>query len=155
MSFHGGFSRRLLAMRTLDPKASNSPGWTSPISSPRSCPLGLAAGRIGNFINGELWGRVADPSLPWAMIFPQAGDLWSHAIPHSFTMSGWKVSPSLLILWLYTRSVRPRRVLRRAYFLIGYGHFRFITEFFREPDAGIFGQSYSISMGQWLSLPMI
>jgi len=59
-----------------------------------------------------------------------------------------------VILWLYTGKLRPRGAASGV-FLIGYGAFRFITEFFREPDAGIFGQSYMISMGQWLSLPMI
>jgi len=58
------------------------------------------------------------------------------------------------ILWFYSRRARPRAAVSGV-FLIGYGAFRFITEFFREPDAGIFGQSYTISMGQWLSLPMI
>jgi phosphatidylglycerol:prolipoprotein diacylglycerol transferase len=59
-----------------------------------------------------------------------------------------------VILWLYSSKDRPRGAISGV-FLIGYGCFRFITEYFREPDAGIFGQSYTISMGQWLSLPMI
>ena len=58
------------------------------------------------------------------------------------------------ILWLFTSRIRPRGAASGV-FLIGYGTFRFVTEYFREPDAGIFGQSYTISMGQWLSLPMI
>jgi phosphatidylglycerol:prolipoprotein diacylglycerol transferase len=116
-------------------------------------PLGLAAGRIGNFINGELWGRVADPELPWAMIFPQAGDMLPRH-PSQLYHVGLEGIALFVILWLYTRSERPRSATSGV-FLIGYGSFRFITEYFREPDHGIFGHSYSISMGQWLSLPMI
>jgi phosphatidylglycerol:prolipoprotein diacylglycerol transferase len=116
-------------------------------------PLGLAAGRLGNFINGELWGRVADPALPWAMVFPQAGDLEPRH-PSQLYHIGLEGIALFVILWLYSRNPRPRGAVSGV-FLIGYGSFRFITEAFREPDHGIFGQSYTVSMGQWLSLPMI
>jgi len=116
-------------------------------------PLGLAAGRIGNFINGELWGRIADPSLPWAMIFPQSGDMEPRH-PSQLYHVGLEGLALFTILWLFSARARPRAAVSGV-FLIGYGSFRFITEFFREPDAGIFGQSYTISMGQWLSLPMV
>jgi len=116
-------------------------------------PLGLAAGRVGNFINGELWGRVADASLPWAMIFPQSGDMQPRH-PSQLYHVGLEGLALFVILWWFTAKPHPRAAASGA-FLIGYGAFRFITEYFREPDHGIFGQSYTISMGQWLSLPMI
>ena len=115
-------------------------------------PLGLMAGRIGNFINGELWGRVADPSLPWAMVFPYAGPLPRH--PSPLYQAAGEGLLLFIILWWYSSRQRPRAAVSGA-FLIGYGCFRFLAEYFREPDAGIFGHSYIISMGQWLSLPMI
>jgi phosphatidylglycerol:prolipoprotein diacylglycerol transferase len=116
-------------------------------------PLGLAAGRIGNFINGELWGRVAAADLPWAMIFPQSGDMQPRH-PSQLYHVGLEGLALFGILWLYSRQPRPRGAVSGV-FLIGYGAFRFITEYFREPDHGIFGQSYTFSMGQWLSLPMV
>ena len=152
MSFHGGFLGVLLAMTLWTRK--HGLAWLDVMDFIAPLvPLGLAAGRIGNFINGELWGRVADPSLPWAMIFPQSGDL-APRHPSQLYHVGLEGLALFAILWLFSRQARPRGALSGA-FLIGYGSFRFITEFFREPDAGIFGQSYTISMGQWLSLPML
>ena len=152
MSFHGGFLGVLLAMLLWTRKYQFAWLDITDFIAPL-VPLGLAAGRVGNFINGELWGRITESSLPWAMVFPQAGDLLPRH-PSQLYHVGLEGIALFLILWLYTRSVRPRGAASGV-FLIGYGAFRFITEFFREPDAGIFGQSYSISMGQWLSLPMI
>ena len=152
MSFHGGFLGVLLAITLWTRK--HRIAWldVTDFIAPL-VPLGLAAGRIGNFINGELWGRVADGSLPWAMIFPQAGDLQPRH-PSQLYHVGLEGIALFIILWLYTRQPRQRGAASGV-FLMGYGAFRFLTEFFREPDAGIFGQSYTISMGQWLSLPMI
>jgi phosphatidylglycerol:prolipoprotein diacylglycerol transferase len=115
-------------------------------------PLGLAAGRIGNFINGELWGRVCDPDLPWAMVFPQIDNQPRH--PSQLYQAGLEGVLLFVILWLYSSRERPRGAVSGV-FLIGYGSLRFIAEFFRAPDAGIFGRSEVISMGQWLSLPMV
>jgi len=152
MSFHGGFLGVLTAMALWAKKHRmvwlDVTDFIAPL-----VPLGLAAGRLGNFINGELWGRVADPALPWAMVFPQAGDLQPRH-PSQLYHIGLEGLALFVILWLYSRKKRPRGAVSGV-FLIGYGVFRFITEYFREPDAGIFGQSYTISMGQWLSLPMI
>lgn len=152
MSFHGGFLGVLLAMALWTRKHAfawfDIMDFVAPL-----VPLGLAAGRIGNFINGELWGRVADPSLPWAMIFPQAGDMEPRH-PSQLYHVGLEGLALFAILWLFSAKPQPRGAVSGV-FLIGYGCFRFITEFFREPDAGIFGQSYAISMGQWLSLPMM
>jgi phosphatidylglycerol:prolipoprotein diacylglycerol transferase len=116
-------------------------------------PLGLAAGRVGNFINGELWGRAADASLPWAMVFPQSGTM----IPrhpsqvYQFLLEGLLL---FVILWLYGRKERkPAQV--SAAFLMGYGVLRFIAEYFREPDAHLGLLSLGLSMGQWLCIPMV
>ena len=115
-------------------------------------PLGLAAGRIGNFINGELWGRVADANLPWAMVFPRVDDLPRH--PSQLYQAGLEGLLLFVLLWVYSGRTRPRGAVSGV-FLIGYGSFRFLAEYFRTPDEGIFGLSEVISMGQWLSLPMI
>lgn len=152
MSFHGGFLGVLAAMALWARKHGKSWLTTTDFIAPL-VPLGLMAGRIGNFINGELWGRVADPALPWAMIFPQAGD-GQPRHPSQLYHAGLEGLALFLILWFYSRKERPAGAVSGA-FLIGYGLFRSLVEFFREPDHGIFGQSYTVSMGQWLSLPMI
>ena len=152
MSFHGGFLGVLAAMWLYGRRHGKRFWQVTDFIAPL-VPTGLAAGRIGNFINGELWGRIADPGLPWAMVFPQSGDMQPRH-PSQLYHVGLEGLALFAILWLYSRQVRPRAAVSGV-FLIGYGTFRFITEFFREPDHGIFGQSYTISMGQWLSLPMI
>ncbi len=152
MSFHGGFLGVLLAMALWTHRHRMKWLTVTDFIAPL-VPLGLAAGRLGNFINGELWGRVADASLPWAMIFPQAGDLLPRH-PSQLYHVGLEGLALFVILWAFTSKARPRGAAS-GLFLIGYGAFRFVTEYFREPDHGIFGQSYTISMGQWLSLPMI
>lgn len=151
MSFHGGFLGVLIACAAWGRKHGKSFFTITDFIAPL-VPLGLAAGRIGNFINGELWGRVADPSLPWAMIFPQVDAQPRH--PSQLYQAGLEGLTLFLILWFYSAKPRPRAAISGA-FLIGYGIFRSIAEYFREPDAGIFGQSYVVSMGQWLSLPMV
>jgi phosphatidylglycerol:prolipoprotein diacylglycerol transferase len=151
MSFHGGFLGVLVAMAWWGRKNGKSFFTVTDFIAPL-VPLGLAAGRIGNFINGELWGRVADASLPWAMIFPQVDSQPRH--PSQLYQAGLEGLCLFLLLWLYSARPRPTGAVSGV-FLIGYGAFRFIAEYFREPDAGIFGHSYAISMGQWLSLPMV
>ncbi|MBV8136267.1 MAG: prolipoprotein diacylglyceryl transferase [Deltaproteobacteria bacterium] len=117
-------------------------------------PVGLAAGRLGNFINGELWGRAADPNVvPWAMVFPQAhDDIPRHPSQlYEFALEGVLL---FLILWLFSRKPRlPGTV--GCMFLICYGALRFLVEFTREPDDFLGYLSWGLSMGQWLSLPMI
>jgi phosphatidylglycerol---prolipoprotein diacylglyceryl transferase len=117
-------------------------------------PLGLAAGRIGNFINGELWGRVTDPAtVPWAMIFPQAGDnLPRHPSQlYQFALEGLLL---FAILWIFSRRPRPAGTVG-SLFLIGYGILRIIGEFFREPEALYGAMPLGLSAGQWLSVPMV
>ena len=115
-------------------------------------PTGLAAGRLGNFINGELWGRLADPALPWGMVFRGAGDLPRHPSQlYQLVLEGLLL---FIILWVYAR--KPRRTGEvSAVFLIGYGIFRFIAEYFREPDAHLGLLNLGLSMGQWLCVPMV
>ena len=113
-------------------------------------PLGLAAGRLGNFINGELPGRVT--TVPWGMVFPGAGPLPRHPSQlYQFALEGVLL---FIILWIY--SAKPRAVgAVSAAFLIGYGCLRFSVEFFREPDDFLGLLALNLSMGQWLSLPMV
>lgn len=113
-------------------------------------PLGLGAGRMGNFINGELWGRATD--VPWGMVFPHVDNLTRHPSQlYEFFLEGIVL---FLILWLYSSKPRPVGAIS-ALFLIGYGSFRFLVEFTREPDSFLGVLAMGLSMGQWLSLPMI
>lgn len=151
MSFHGGFLGVMAAMLLFARKKKTSFWQISDFIAPL-VPTGLAAGRIGNFINGELWGRIASHDLPWAMIFPQVDAMPRH--PSQLYQALLEGLALFVILWIFSAKPRPRGQVS-AVFLIGYGSFRFIAEYFRTPDAGIFGQSDVISMGQWLSVPMI
>ncbi|HEX5803132.1 MAG TPA: prolipoprotein diacylglyceryl transferase [Azospira sp.] len=151
MSFHGGFLGVLVAMAFLARKYERRWLEVTDFIAPL-VPLGLAAGRLGNFINGELWGRVADPALPWAMVFPHVDDLPRHP-SQLYQMAGEGLA-LFALLWLYAAKPRATGAVSGA-FLIGYGVFRFLAEYFRTPDEGIFGLSYTVSMGQWLSLPMV
>ena len=151
MSFHGGFLGVLVAMGLYARKTKRTWLDVTDFIAPL-VPLGLAAGRIGNFINGELWGRVADSALPWAMVFPHVDTLPRH--PSQLYQAGLEGLLLFVVLWVFSSGIRPRAAVSGV-FLIGYGSFRFLAEFFRIPDDGIFGFSDVISMGQWLSLPMI
>ena len=151
MSFHGGFLGVLAALALYARKTGRSLLQVTDFVVPL-VPTGLAAGRIGNFINGELWGRVASADLPWAMIFPQVDNQPRH--PSQLYQFAGEGLALFFILWWFSARPRPRGAVSGA-FLVGYGVFRFIAEYFRTPDEGIFGLSYTISMGQWLSLPMV
>jgi len=151
MAFHGGMLGVFVAMALFARKTGRTFFQVTDFIAPL-VPLGLMAGRIGNFINGELWGRAADPALPWAMIFPHVDSLPRH--PSPLYQAAGEGLLLFVILWLF--SARQRAVgAVSGMFMIGYGVLRFAAEYFREPDHGIFGVSYVVSMGQWLSLPMI
>jgi len=153
MSFHGGMLG-VIASQWWYAHSRGKPFWQVMDFIAPCVPLGLAAGRVGNFINGELWGRVADPSLPWGMVFPQAGAQPRHPSQvYQFLMEGVLL---FILLWLYARRQR-REAQVSAAFLVGYGVFRFIAEFFREPDSYLLWlqQQTGLSMGQWLCVPMI
>ncbi len=155
MSFHGGFLGVLVAMWGYGRVTARGFWQMTDFIAPL-VPLGLAAGRIGNFINGELPGRITDPNRwPWAMWFPQAdpaGPVARHPSQlYQFALEGVAL---FLILWFYSAKPRPARAVS-AVFLIGYGSFRFLAEFAREPDIFLGFLALGLSMGQWLSLPMI
>lgn len=152
MAFHGGLLGVLVAMAVFARLKGRR--WLEVTDLIAPCvPTGLASGRMGNFINGELWGRAADPSLPWAMVYPQSGsDIARHPSPlYQFALEGLLL---FVLLWVYARKPRATGQVSGA-FLVGYGVFRFIAEFFREPDGFLGLLALGLSMGQWLCLPMI
>jgi phosphatidylglycerol:prolipoprotein diacylglycerol transferase len=149
MSFHGGLLGVILVMVWLSRKKHVSLFTLSDFVAPL-IPLGLAAGRLGNFINGELWGRPT--TLPWGMIFPNAGNIPRH--PSQLYELGLEGLTLFAIMWIFSSKPRPVGQIS-GLFLIGYGTFRFLVEFTREPDAFLGLLALGLSMGQWLSLPMI
>jgi phosphatidylglycerol:prolipoprotein diacylglycerol transferase len=151
MSFHGGFLGVLVAMG-LYAKKHGLGFWQLTDFIAPMVPIGLGLGRIGNFINGELWGRAASAEFPWGMVFPHVDGLARH--PSQLYQAFGEGLLLWALLWWFSAQQRPCRQVS-ALFLIGYGVARWIGEYFREPDHGIFGVSYVVSMGQWLSLPMI
>ena len=156
MAFHGGMLGVIVAMMVWAWRRGRP--WLQVTDLIAPCvPLGLASGRMGNFINGELWGRPADPSLPWAMVFPQAVlPDGSNPPRHPSQLYQFALEGVLLfiLLWLYARHPRKMGQVSGA-FLTGYGVFRFIAEYFREPDAYLGLQALGLSRGQWLCVPMI
>ncbi len=149
MSFHGGFLGVLLAMVYVARR--HRLRWLDVVDFMAPlCPLGFATGRLGNFINGELWGRASD--LPWAMVFRGAGGVPRH--PSQLYQMALEGLALFAILWWFSSKPRPRGQVS-AVFLIGYGAFRFIVEFAREPDEFLGYLALGLTMGQWLSLPMI
>lgn len=173
MSFHGGFLGVLVTMALFARKHKLQFFQIADFVAPL-VPLGLACGRIGNFINGELWGRVTSPNAFWAMGFPRAQNedmaivaqdsqrwlpVWEqyHMLPrhpsqlYEVALEGITL---FVILWLFSNKPRPTGQVS-ALFLLGYGVFRFIAEFGREPDDFLGLLACHLSMGQWLSLPMI
>ena len=152
MSFHGGFLGALAAAWLYGRRHQRGFWEITDFIAPL-IPTGLAAGRIGNFINGELWGRPASADLPWAMVFP-----WVDALPRHPSQLYQAAGEGLLlfvILWFYAARPRPLRAVS-AVFLVGYGVLRLLAEFFRTPDPGIFGTlALGLSTAQWLCVPMI
>jgi len=150
MSFHGGFLGVLVAM-ALFARGRKLPWLALMDFIAPLVPPGLGFGRLGNFINGELWGRPTD--LPWGMVFPQVDALPHHPSQlYEFALEGIAL---FILLWWYSRKPRPVGAVS-GLFLVGYGSVRFIAEFARNPDDGIFGlMTLGVSMGQWLSLPMV
>ena len=178
MSFHGGMIGVTLAMVVFAWQRKRTWLQVTDFVAPL-VPLGLAAGRFGNFINGELWGRVTNPNAPWAMLFQNASPddaIWLRTHPQQAAQ--WNLNeiferyqmlprhPSQLyeialegfalfiVMWLMSRRQRPVGAIS-AVFLIGYGIARFTVEFAREPDDYLGLLAMNLSMGQWLSLPMI
>lgn len=157
MSFHGGLFGTALAMAWVS--------WRGQLQFLRVCdyisvcaPFGMMFGRLANFVNGELWGRVANPDVSWAMIFPDAPD----ALPrhpsqlYEAGLEGALMIIIMLALFWQTRA-RFRPGLLVGIFTMGISCARFVVEFYREPDAQLseFAAHTGLSMGQWLTLPLI
>lgn len=151
MSFHGGAIGVVVAMLIYAWRVGR-PFWQVADFLAPAVPIGLMFGRIGNFINGELWGREAPADLPWAMVFPTGGAVPRH--PSQLYQALLEGLLLFVLLWLYARKPHYRAQVS-ALFLVGYGVFRFIAEFWREPDAYLGFLSFGWSMGQWLSAPMV
>ena len=150
MSFHGGLLGVILAMYLFGRKTGK--GFFA-VADPVAVvvPLGLGCGRLGNFINGELWGRVTD--VPWGMVFAGAGPDPRHPSQlYQFALEGVAM---FVILWLFTSRPRPT-MAASSLFLILYGIFRFSVEFFRQPDEHLNFVAFGwMTMGQLLTVPMV
>ena len=149
MSFHGGMLGVMLAMAIAGRRYGiaflNMTDFVAPLVT-----VGIAAGRLGNFINGELWGRVTD--LPWGMVFRHAGPQPRHPSQlYEFALEGVLL---FVVLWWFSSRPRPRGQVS-ALFLIGYSLCRFFVEFFREPDYYIGYLALGLTYGQWLSVVML
>ncbi|MEO0462803.1 MAG: prolipoprotein diacylglyceryl transferase [Pseudomonadota bacterium] len=154
MSFHGGMFGVLLAMSWV--------AWSEKLNFLRvfdyvtvSVPMGMLLGRLANFNNGELWGRVTDVS--WGMVFPGGGEVARH--PSQLYQAGLEGLALLIIMMLlfWKTNARYRPGLLAGIFTLGMGLARFINEFFREPDPQLadFAVRTGLSMGQWLTIPLI
>lgn len=151
MSFHGGFLGVFVAMWFYAKKHQRGFLPTLDFIAPL-IPLGYAAGRIGNFINAELPGRVADATLPWAMVWPNVDMLPRHPSPlYQALIDGLLM---FILLWHFARTYHPKGAVSAMYLLL-YGSARFFTEYFRIPDYTVSFLGIPISAGQLLSLPMV
>jgi phosphatidylglycerol---prolipoprotein diacylglyceryl transferase len=149
MSFHGGFLGVIFAMLWFA-RTRGKPWFAVTDFIAPLVPAGLGAGRLGNFINGELWGRVTD--VPWAMVFPQVDGQPRHPSQlYEFACEGLVL---FALLWWFSSKPRPLGAVS-GMFLVGYGTLRFLVEFTREPDDFLGLLALGLSMGQWLSLPMV
>ena len=155
MSFHGGMLGVLARDGAV--RALARPAFLEVTDLIAPCvPLGLAAGRIGNFINGELWGRAADPSLPWAMVFPQSGSDGAAPPVAALPVRCSKACCcSCCCGCTRARSDAAPMGQVSGAFLVGYGVLRFVAEYFREPDSFLGLLALGLSMGQWLCVPMV
>ncbi|NVK21917.1 MAG: prolipoprotein diacylglyceryl transferase [Kangiellaceae bacterium] len=152
MSFHGGLLGVIVGVMYFARRSKKNFFEVADFITPLA-PLGLLFGRIGNFINGELWGREASPDFFFAMRFPDDRlGLLRH--PSQLYEALFEGLILFIILWLYSAKQRPRRAVS-GLFLLGYGAFRFAIEFFREPDEHLGKVISWLTMGQVLCVPMI
>ena len=156
MSFHGGLFGVVVALAWIS--------WRGSLSLLRVAdyvavcvPFGMMFGRLANFVNGELWGRITDDTVPWAMVFPGAGPFPRH--PSQLYEAALEGALMIaVVLWLFWRTrSRYRTGLLVGVFTFGIALARFTVEFFREPDAQLqeFAARTGLSMGQWLTVPLI
>lgn len=150
MSFHGGLLGVMIAV-WLFARHTKKSYWDILDFGAPIVPIGLGLGRIGNFIGGELYGRVTDG--PWGMVFPTGGELARHPSQlYQATLEGLAL---FAILWFFSRKPRPRYAVS-GLFALFYGIFRFVAEFAREPDAHLGFIAFDwLTMGQLLSVPLI
>ncbi len=150
MSFHGGLLGVTLAA-WLYGKKLKRPFWEVGDFVAPLVPIGLALGRLGNFINGELWGRVT--TVPWGMVFPSGGPLPRH--PSQLYECLFEGVVLFIALWWFSAKPRPRGAVS-ALFLILYGVFRFMIEFVRNPDPQLGFVAWGwMTRGQELCIPMV
>ncbi len=150
MSFHGGLIGVIVAMALFARRRGFTFWHIADFVAPL-VPTGLAAGRMGNFINGELWGRPTD--VPWGMLFEHDPRQVPRHPSQLYEVAGEGVL-LFCVVWWYARKPRPEGAVSGV-FLIGYGLARFVVEFTREPDDFLGLLALGLSMGQWLSIPMI
>ena len=149
MSFHGGLLGVGVALYFYS-KSLRKGFWETIDFIVPFVPFGLGAGRIGNFIGGELWGRPTD--VPWGMVFPHVDQLPRH--PSQLYEVALEGVALFILLWWFSSNPRPRLAVSGV-FALGYGSFRFFIEFFREPDQQIGLIAFEwLTMGQLLSVPM-
>lgn len=154
MSFHGGMLGVFVATYFFAKKHGSTFFELSDFIAP-IVPVALFFGRIGNFINGELWGRIMTSNLPWGMVFPESGTMLPRHPSQLYEALGEGI---ILCTFLMIYSSKPRKIGQTSgMFMIGYGVIRFVIEYFREPDAFLekLAATTHLSMGQWLCLPMI
>jgi phosphatidylglycerol:prolipoprotein diacylglycerol transferase len=150
MSFHGGLLGVLIAFWYFAHKTNRHYFAVSDFIAP-IVPIGLFTGRLGNFINGELWGSVSN--VPWAIVFPTGGPLARH--PSQLYEAFLEGIVLFIVLWFFSQRARPLGAVS-GLFLVGYGCFRFLIEFVRVPDQQLGHLAFGwLTMGQILSTPMI
>jgi phosphatidylglycerol:prolipoprotein diacylglycerol transferase len=151
MSFHGGFLGTVLAL-ILFARRRGIPALSMLDIASIAVPVGLVLGRLANFVNGELWGRVTD--VPWAFVFPMAGPEPRH--PSQLYQAGLEGVLLFIVLWIAVRAGALKRPgLVGGLFVAGYGVARIAGELFREPDAHIGFLAGGLTMGMFLSIPMV
>lgn len=150
MSFHGGLIGVLIAFGVYAYHTKRSYFQVADFLAPMF-PIGLGAGRIGNFINGELWGRVTD--VPWAMVYPHVGPEPRH--PNQIYQFLGEGVLLFIAVWWFSSKPRPRMAVS-GFFMVFYGFYRLVIEFVREPDSHLGFVAFDwLTMGQLLSAPMI